>query len=142
MTQITLDAAIAAAQELAEANSDFVYPAEDGCRYADPTTEAPSCIVGHILQKLDPELFAQVVVFEKETDSSFPVYAFGDTESEYEDRGDETVEMVLYDYPEKHWDEDTKEFFGVIQRLQDGGSTWGTAVAVGIKTVATQAVID
>lgn len=137
MTQITFEAAIAAAQELAGANSNFVYPAEDGCVYTDPKTAAPSCIVGHILKKLDPELFAQVVEFEREHGSSFPVSVFGDAEY---DEGDNEYEV--YQYPERHWDEDTAKFFGIIQREQDSGTTWGTAVADGIKVVTPQTVSD
>lgn len=44
---------------------DYVYPTAKGCRYADPDTGEPSCLVGYVLADLAPEEFARLRARER-----------------------------------------------------------------------------
>ena len=67
MTKITAKTALEAMREIVkEFGADYVYPAieDEECTYA--RDGAPSCIVGHIAARLDPELFQRMATEEDE----------------------------------------------------------------------------
>lgn len=97
---------------LAEKGEDYVYPLSEkhdrGCMYA--TDEgAPSCIVGHVLHTLDPELFAGVAKWERM--KSTLDTAMGD--------------VVRRFHPDLHPDQ--VKALSYAQVAQDRGQSWGYA---------------
>ena len=109
---------------VAEKGSDYVYPEseKDGgtCQYAHKGT--PSCIVGHLIHRLDPEAFAHLAVVEA-------------------DHGSEPALGLVYIYPngetaegsysylkERLWPEDLDIAIQEAQSAQDFGKTWGDAL--------------
>jgi len=69
MTQITVaDVKRVTEEILAEYGEDYVYPEAlrtTRCIYADPISGVPSCIVGHIASRLDPELFEVMQAWDR-----------------------------------------------------------------------------
>lgn len=86
------------------------------CNYASLDGE-PDCIVGHVLARLQPEVFAKLVEFEnKNTDGDGVRVSFGISNySDYEELG---IEM----------EEDARGILSRAQAKQDRGETWGEAV--------------
>ena len=67
MTKITAKTALEAMRAIVkEFGGDYVYPAieDEECTYA--RDGAPSCIVGHIAARLDPDLFQRMAIEEDE----------------------------------------------------------------------------
>lgn len=98
---------------LAEKGEDYVYErvgegAKQGCYYA--VDGAPSCLVGNVLNRLDPEMFAQVIEYETDT-------------PEYQDTGFEDVA----EYLRLPFHEDQVAALKDAQVKQDQGKTWGEA---------------
>lgn len=102
--------------------SDYVYPksekVEGVCQYA--TSEGtPSCIVGHVVHILDPKAFEQLSHVEgvqgTDSASSLAWRPFDDG--------------MAY-LPEGFWSGRAGDFLQDAQTLQDGGGTWGDALAV------------
>lgn len=59
----TLDQVLEAARAVVdEVGNDYVYDSQP-CRYAGPDG-APSCLVGHVINRLDPEAFAMLTQYE------------------------------------------------------------------------------
>ena len=112
-TNQEITAAIKAA--LAAMGEDYVYKripndvsGSDGCLYA--VGGQPSCIVGHVLHTLDPEMFEKVADYEE----NLP---------QYRDSGFGEVAECL-DLP---FDRDQVSALCLMQVAQDGGRTWSAA---------------
>lgn len=92
---------------------DYVYENwQDGnCVYS--VAQEPSCIVGHVLHALDPEMFKRVAEFE--ADAS-------------ENRGDTSFGAVALrlNLP---FEREQRRALQNVQVEQDTGHTWGSAVA-------------
>lgn len=84
------------------------------CKYAQHGE--PSCVVGHVIAKLNPELFAEVAEAEKK--DGFSVYSFGD---EYDN------------YPKPDWDYATGDFLQHLQVGQDRGNTWAVSLEYALR---------
>lgn len=143
MTKLTTEEVLKALDEaVAERGADYVYErAEHGdqCQYS--LDGQPSCIVGHVLAKLDPEKFQQVVEYEQTTGSSFPFYAFdrGDGRNLYGDLiASEEFEPGEPTYPTLEVDEKAAEILRIAQREQDGARPWGEAVEKAKKEAGTE----
>lgn len=97
---------------------DYVYPEEEkfmsSCRYATDEGK-PSCIVGHVVNILDPEAFAHLAAVEAEQGTTA---AEDLTHSGYDDSY----------LPVDFWDRDTARVLGIAQAQQDIGSKWGDAL--------------
>lgn len=100
---------------------DYTYPdnemADGTCRYA--TAEStPSCIVGHVVHILDPEAFAQLARVEGEHGT--------DAASSLAWRPIDGGEGYL---APGFWSDRAAGFLQAAQNMQDGGFTWGDALA-------------
>lgn len=106
------------AEIVADNGEDYVYPraaigdAFGSCVYAEDL-EHPSCIVGHLIYRIDPDTFQQIA----ESDSANHEGVSGIV-SEYGDYNFGTV------------DEDVSLLDALtnLQDQQDTGSTWGNAL--------------
>lgn len=109
MTYTKEEVMTALREVVAEKGSEYVYP-ERVCRYAKVTGE-PSCIVGHVIHKLDPEAFNKIAIAEAE--------------------GSATVdELVALEWiPSDFWDSQAEDALCTAQLLQDMYRTWGEALA-------------
>lgn len=94
-------------QVVAEKGGDYIYEHAGGdCFYSDPYDQsAPSCIVGHVLAKLDPEAFQKVAQKENDEESSFGVN----------------------EIPTSVWDYQTAQALQAAQNIQDDGYAWSVA---------------
>lgn len=113
-TPFTLDQVLDAAREAVnEKGSEYIYPgAGSACFYAT-YNEKPSCIVGHVIFKLDPEAFATIATAEREGGESKAA-----TDLEYSDW-----------LPDNFWTADAATAMQYAQVAQDEGATWGDALA-------------
>lgn len=111
-TNAEISAALKKALEVK--GDDYVYEKDSngGCHYA--VNGEPSCIVGHVLHALDPEMFEAVADFEGDYDKS---------------RGDNTFRNVAQSL-NLPFHGDQVIALARVQRDQDAGETWGLAVAV------------
>lgn len=119
MTDSFTDEQVAEALEnaLALKGAGYVYPRNDGKEAPFPCTYSnddgtPSCIVGHVIAELDPELFKKVGEWEKSEQGWDEGTAFL---------------TVFYAFPTRF----TPGQARALQRAQgaqDDGSTWGAAV--------------
>jgi len=111
--KLTREAVTAAIEKVvAEKGADYVYDREHGgCTYSEQTPEGvvPSCIVGHVIAKMDPELFQRVAEYESETGG------FWWTGVDIRIPGIEQDSAVKYALRE-------------AQDAQDDGDTWGEAL--------------
>lgn len=113
-TPFTLDQVLDAAREVVDGRgSDYVYPgAGSACFYAT-SDEKPSCLVGHVIFKLDPEAFATIATAEREGCES------------------KAAQDLIYDnwLPDNFWTDDAIAAMQYAQVAQDEGATWGDALA-------------
>lgn len=87
---------------------DYVYKQNDGsCDYA--VAGEPSCLVGHVLHTLDPEMFKRVAEWERDPSS-----------------GDLTFDCVWSDL-ELPFDREQVKALRLAQVAQDQGKNWGVA---------------
>lgn len=98
--------------------SDYVYPPGEkdsphgSCMYAH--NGSPSCIVGHLVNILDPEIFARLAAAEEQGGP----------------HGAEELTNPDVNYlPEDFWSPSTARVLGFAQYAQDRGELWGTALA-------------
>jgi len=111
MTKITAKTALEAMRSIVkEFGADYVYPAigDEECAYA--RGGAPSCIVGHIVARLDPDLFLQLGQMEDENGP----FAIGSPEghgNELRDSLGDAYQLLLR-----------------AQQGQDKGDTWGSVL--------------
>ena len=115
MPRFTIDDVMAAMQAVvAEKGEDYVYPhAGPGgmdCVYAEDGM--PSCIVGHVIYRLDPKEFAKVVELENRSGSA--------PATSLQDEGYISKGM---------FDDETEQFLYHAQSQQDAGKTWGEALS-------------
>lgn len=98
---------------LDEKGEDYVYPQADGnCVYS--LEGEPSCIVGHVLHTLDPEMFKRVAEFERDYDQNGGDTSFG-------------VVVTGLGLP---FETEQRRALQNVQSSQDSGHTWEHAVAV------------
>ena len=121
MTHLTLDMVRSTFDEiLAEKGPDYVYvheaaggDDEDGeteeCTYAY-SDGSPACAVGHIIAKLDPELFQQMRLAEKQV-GPFGILQLGGT----------------YSIPRGDAEKDAANWMAILQDQQDKNKPWGEA---------------
>ena len=105
MTKITAKAVLEAMRELVkEFGVDYVYPAieDEECTYA--RDGAPSCIVGHIAARLDPELFQRMAAEEDEHGA----FSVGSHDNYLHGAFGEATQLLRH-----------------AQIVQDVGDTWG-----------------
>lgn len=126
MTEVTVETVIKALEEVvAEKGEDYVYPnAGAECLYA--IDGEPSCIVGHVIARLDPETFQQVVEFE-DVNGSFGAGKFGTGVDAYVD--------YWGSYP-AFGDNNVKKVLVSAQIAQDAGYEWKVALKEAKKTAA------
>ena len=110
--RFTLDDVLNATRKIVEERGgDYVYDSEShGCVYAVGGT--PSCLVGHVINALDPEAFASLAEMEADRIMSMPVAELRD--------GDWLAEDF--------WSDDAEVAMQAAQDAQDSGLTWGQAV--------------
>lgn len=110
-TNVEINAALKKALEAK--GEDYVYEgwSDGACVYS--LAAEPSCIVGHVLHALDPEMFERVAEFEKDYNQS---------------GGDNTFSNVVkrLNLP---FEAEQHRALQNVQREQDDGRTWGHAVA-------------
>ena len=111
---------------------DYVYPSSDCAYSTNPALgeQAPSCIVGYVLNALEPEVFKEVAKREwQKPDPSLGVYV-----DEYGYALDSTTVEGLRDRWGIRAFDDVED--GVVELLyeaqsnQDSGNTWGSSVAL------------
>lgn len=136
MTKFTRDAVSEALHAAVVAKGeDYVYPNYDeGCTYSDPANrEAPSCIVGHVVATLDPEVFQSWADYEDTEEDTFSAddldksrgydrEAIYDEDGLWEGTGEARKFREAFEV-----DYTTKDALYVAQRLQDLGRPWGVA---------------
>lgn len=112
MTYTNAEINAALKKALEAKGEDYVYPQADGnCVYS--LEGEPSCIVGHVLHTLDPEMFKRVAEFERDYDQNRGDTSFG--------------AMVLgMDLP---FEAEQRRALQGVQAYQDAGHTWGNSVA-------------
>lgn len=118
MSTYTDEQIIAAARAaVEEKGADYVYPRLYGpsdCMYSQDG--APSCIVGHVFNRLSPEAFEAVVQWERVNEESGRVWEVLDAL----ERNEEIDPLALT--------ERQRNALQVAQDLQDGGMTWAYAL--------------
>lgn len=128
MTKFTKSAVVQALAEIvAETGEDYIYPYAVGqgslksCQYAEEGV--PSCIVGRVIAKLDPELFNEVQEVEQNVGS----FAVSDFSTPGNPSG--TSEWT---YPELDADKWVINVLDAVQQKQDNGKPYGPAVLAAI----------
>lgn len=102
------------------ASYKYESPNGDICMYSE-RDGSPSCIVGHVIQRLQPEAFQTIHDYEW-------LYVDADAEDAYRARSvsvGNIFEEVNVDIP---MSSETFRLLQVTQRLQDAGLSWGAAV--------------
>ena len=135
MTTITLEKAYEAMKEaVAEKGEGYVYERIDGneCTYAEPDEHGnfqPSCIVGHVIYKLDPGLFKKVADLEWKVDEDTEEFYVATPESVdviarkfYEHFDGATASLRVQDVP-------VVRALLKAQNAQDSSLPWGDALA-------------
>lgn len=120
MTEFTRGAVIKAAREIvAEKGEDYIYPDfQHGCTYST-YGDVPSCIVGYIVNRIDPVFFQEIANMESD----------GDPDSDSEDRaGNSFAANELNELFDAGIDEDVLASLRAAQIIQDSGKTWGEAL--------------
>lgn len=109
----TLDQVLDAAREAVnEKGSDYIYKrVGDGCTYSD-TEGNPSCLVGHVIFKLDPEAFKKLA--REELDA-------------HESNNVDDLEFNEW-IPVNFWTNDALKAMRFAQDRQDAGEIWGNAL--------------
>jgi hypothetical protein len=124
MTVITREAAIASLRKAVEKNgADFIYfqPAGRACSYSE--NGEPSCIVGHVIADLAPELFEKFRASE-ETDNSGGSFTINNAPRELRAEVEDTFTAAAL------------RTLRYAQMLQDERGTWGAALAAAEATAA------
>lgn len=101
-------------EELAAERPDYVYRSPlgtDSCVYGEDES-TPSCIIGHLIYRLDPEIFPEVVREYNSSGASAVVGAYAD----------------LFQDSQK-----IRELLTWTQVEQDAGTPWKESVAIGIE---------
>jgi hypothetical protein len=111
--RFTLEQVLQATREVVEEKGDgYIYSDEHAdCKYA--VDGMPACIVGHVVNRLDPAQFEFLAAKEEESHSSEIVCLL-------ESRGW---------LDQNFWSSDAERAMGFAQAKQDVGETWSTALA-------------
>lgn len=103
---------------VAEYGAGYVYQKPqpiDTCQYTNPDG-SPSCLVGHVIARVNPEAFATIAATEYDYDS--PTGAI-----------EAAVEGIEINFNvELGFDQETIALLGVVQNAQDRGTAWGDAL--------------
>jgi hypothetical protein len=140
---ITYDDAKRTLLELVEEKgADYVYkpPVVNGeetdCVYSTPPEgeQHPSCIVGHVINKLDPEKFREIAANEwtLEHIPADPEYYIEEWDGWLPDA--ESVNGLAATYDDI-FDERAERLLGKVQFRQDRKRTWGDAVKESIEEI-------
>lgn len=131
MTVLNTDAVTEVLTRLvAEKGEDYVYPPAvqsiyPTCTYTTAMEDgeyAPSCIVGHVIAELDPELFQELAKYELEEGSSLGVQELVHEGSPGYDFQEDNPQLIV--------DDSTLAVaLAMAQEIQDRGGTWANAVA-------------
>lgn len=119
-------------EAVAEKGEEYVYESpltdyyEGDCFYATPEG-APSCIVGHVFAKLDPEGFQRL--FHNEWDGYDPDRSDDDEDEDWSSPTSMSVEGAVESLEEKPEEEATIALW-LAQQAQDKGHSWGVAQKV------------
>ena len=108
----TLEDVLNAAREVvAEKGEDYVYSGPGGsCVYANEDG-TPSCLVGHVIHRLDPNVFKHLA------------------EKEFVDDTTAAELLTVEEYvPYEFWDMEAERAMNTAQEHQDDGVPWGTAL--------------
>lgn len=108
----TPEQVIGALREVIAGHEDFVYR-QPQCRYADESGN-PSCVVGHAVNQLDPEVFAVIRQTEVNLGRS-PSIGYSNEFREGEILGISNDGLLILQ---------------AAQAAQDGGETWGDALEI------------
>lgn len=111
--RFTLEQVLQAAREAVEEKGDgYVYSDEyEDCKYA--VDGMPACIVGHVVNRLDPAMFTHLATREEDSHSSEIVHNL----------------RSRFWLDQNFWSRDAEFALGIAQKKQDVGETWGTALA-------------
>lgn len=110
--RFSLEQVLQAAREVVEEKGeDYVYEYPD-CKYAVNGT--PACIVGHVVNRLDPAVF-EFLATKEETESTGSEIVTSLTSRGWLDRN--------------FWSHDAQVAMSVAQSCQDVGETWSAALA-------------
>lgn len=109
-TNAEINAALRGA--LDEKGEDYTYSKEntEACLYK--RAGEPSCIVGHVLHALDPEMFERVAAFERDPETKLDTTFHQVARQLHLPFNEEQVRALRY-----------------AQIVQDNGGTWSNAVA-------------
>lgn len=137
MVKFTKDAVIAALEEIVkEKGEDYVYPQAEKflpCVYA--VDGEPSCIVGQVIAKIDPDLLKEVAEFEARTESSFGVTSFNRPDDDDRGRSFDTVSNEYIEYPSLDADPEAWNILRIAQSRQDNRQYYGEVVEQAINEV-------
>lgn len=102
---------------VAEFGEDYVYPnLADGCSYTNEEG-SPSCIVGHIVSRLDPGAFSRIIELETPSDE-YTVRAYFSWSA-----------LHMNDTVGTDFTESQQIALSGAQKEQDTGNTWGEALS-------------
>ncbi|AXC36209.1 hypothetical protein SEA_MUSETTA_105 [Microbacterium phage Musetta] len=100
---------------VAERSPDYVYKSgrdDNGCFYASKDGESPSCVVGFVVNALNPEAFRKIVEVEINAGESF-----------------EVQDALTYTDGELNISTEARRALQKAQDEQDNGKPWGEALA-------------
>lgn len=111
MTYTNAEILAAARAAIEEKGANYVYTRwNPSCTYAN-AKGAPSCLVGHIVKRLDPEAFKRLRAAERATRLSSPGISIANSEARL-GFTDDQLEVLVY-----------------AQDAQDTGAWWGKALS-------------
>lgn len=119
-------------ESIAEKGEDYIYPAalhHEACTYSELSGGkfVPSCIVGHVIAKLAPEVFEVVSDFEARHNFKSSTGAFSVLAGELEGMDTENIRAPILDPVTE--DHALMHALTCAQNAQDTRGTWGTALA-------------
>lgn len=127
MTFTYEDVMEAARKVVAEKGGEYLYrESRVRCKYAEPDG-SPSCLVGHVIEKLDPQVFERLAGREEmhgNSEAAGALVQLGWLEPDF-------------------WTDEAEAAMDRIQYAQDCGEPWGAAVERGLtlgKLVAAEGV--
>ena len=125
---ITLDNVIPLLEKAVKIKGeDYVYVPPGGefstCRYSDFEGN-PSCIVGYVIANAEPELYAEIVEFERREGDSFGVYELGAANDDY--ASDDLAPLA--NKAQQVISEEALAVLNRAQSVQDTSNSWGRAL--------------
>lgn len=135
MVKFTKSAVLKALDEIVEElGGDYIYPEWEtgGCTYATVDGE-PSCIVGRVIAKIDPDLFEQVKVAETARGASWTATAFVSSEEEFKKEvayyvnNGSSESYIKQLVPALEAEDGVRAALRAAQSVQDAGMPYATA---------------